>query len=84
MFIRIQVVNLCLETDQMINDYETLTSDLLAWIKQTIEELDDRKFANSLNGVQQQLSTFNTYRNVGKPPKYAHLYNTFRNCYLKV
>ncbi|ESN99908.1 hypothetical protein HELRODRAFT_101195 [Helobdella robusta] len=65
-----KVVNLCLENDQMIADYENLTSDLLTWIKQTIEELNDRNFANSLTGVQQQLSTFNTYRNVGKPPKF--------------
>lgn len=66
-----KVVNLCLENDQMVADYESLTSDLLNWIRLTIEELNDREFVNSLNGVQQQLSTFNTYRNVGKPPKFV-------------
>lgn len=64
-----QVINQCLENDQMINDYETLTSDLLEWIKNTIEVLNERNFANSLTGVQQQLTTFNTYRTVEKPPK---------------
>lgn len=55
----------------MIVDYETLTSDLLEWIKQTIKSLNEREFANSLYGVQQQLAAFNTYRNVEKPPKYV-------------
>jgi len=54
----------------MITDYETLTSDLLEWIQKTITTLNDRQFANSLAGVQQQLATFNGYRTVEKPPKY--------------
>lgn len=53
----------------MTNEYEGLTSDLLEWIEQTIVILNDRQFANSLTGVQQQLSAFNTYRMVEKPPK---------------
>ena len=53
----------------MIHDYESLTSDLLEWIEQTIVVLNDREFANSLQGVQQQLSTFSSYRTVEKPPK---------------
>ncbi len=65
----VQVVNQCLEHDQMINDYESLTSDLLEWIDNTIVVLNDREFANSLTGVQQQLSTFSSYRTVEKPPK---------------
>ena len=64
-----QVINQCLENDEMINQYETLTSDLLEWIENTIQVLNDRQFANSLNGVQQQLGAFNTYRTVEKPPK---------------
>ena len=64
------MINLCLEEDEMINQYETLTSDLLDWIDNTIMVLNDRKFANSLHGVQQQLTSFSTYRTVEKPPKY--------------
>lgn len=58
-----------MENDQLIEEYETLTSDLLQWIEQTINALSDRKFANSLTGVQQQLSAFNNYRTAEKPPK---------------
>ncbi len=53
----------------MIEKYESLASDLLEWIEQTIIILNNRKFANSLVGVQQQLQAFNTYRTVEKPPK---------------
>lgn len=55
----------------MIEKYESLASDLLEWIEQTIIILNNRKFANSLNGVQQQLQAFNTYRTVEKPPKWV-------------
>lgn len=59
-----------MDNDRMIKEYETLTSDLLKWIEQTIEQLGDRDFANSLTGVQQQLAQFNNYRTVEKPPKF--------------
>ena len=55
----------------MINEYETLTSDLLRWIESTIQSLSERDFSNSLAGVQQQLMQFNTYRTVEKPPKFV-------------
>uniref|UniRef100_A0A665VLF3 Spectrin beta chain n=1 Tax=Echeneis naucrates TaxID=173247 RepID=A0A665VLF3_ECHNA len=58
------------ETEKMIDKYETLASDLLTWIEQTIIVLNNRKLANSLTGVQQQLQAFNTYRTVEKPPKF--------------
>jgi len=66
-----KVINQCLENDEMVNQYETFTSDLLEWIENTIRALGDRNFANSLQGVQQQLSAFNTYRTVEKPPKFV-------------
>lgn len=44
-------------------------SDLLQWIERTIEALGDRTFANSLEGVRQQLIQFANYRTVEKPPK---------------
>ena len=64
-----KIVDQALENDRLINEYEGLTSDLLEWIQQTINVLNDRTFANSLQGVQQQLTSFNTYRTVEKPPK---------------
>lgn len=66
-----KVLNQCREYDDMVTDYETLTSDLLAWIRETIESLNSRDFPNSLSGVQNQLALFNTYRNVEKPPKFT-------------
>lgn len=64
-----QVLDQAIETEKMIDKYETLASDLLTWIEQTIIVLNNRKLANSLSGVQQQLQAFNTYRTVEKPPK---------------
>ena len=66
----LQVIDNAINTENSIEEYETLTSDLLEWIEQTIVILSDRQFANSLTGVQQQLAAFNTYRIVEKPPKW--------------
>ncbi|KAM9354581.1 LOW QUALITY PROTEIN: spectrin beta chain, erythrocytic [Pholidichthys leucotaenia] len=65
-----KVLDQAIETEKMIDKYETLASDLLKWIEQTIIVLNNRKLANSLSGVQQQLQAFNTYRTVEKPPKF--------------
>ncbi|XP_064407877.1 spectrin beta chain, non-erythrocytic 1 isoform X2 [Latimeria chalumnae] len=66
-----KVLDYAIEADKLIEKYETLASDLLQWIEQTILTLNDRKLANSLNGVQNQLQAFNTYRTVEKPPKFT-------------
>ncbi|CAH0560832.1 unnamed protein product [Brassicogethes aeneus] len=66
-----KVVGIAMENDRMIKEYESLTSDLLAWIESTIQILGEREFANSLTGVQQQLGQFNNYRTVEKPPKFV-------------
>ncbi|VIO98225.1 beta-G spectrin, identical [Brugia malayi] len=65
-----KVVNELVENEKLINNYERLSSDLLEWIRQTIESLNDRHFVNSLNGVQKQLAEFNNYRTQEKPPKF--------------
>ena len=65
-----QVLDYAIEADQLIEKYETLASELLQWIEQTIFTLNDRQLANSLSGVQNQLQAFNTYRTVEKPPKW--------------
>lgn len=66
-----KVLDYAIEADQLIEKYETLASDLLQWIEQTIHTLNDRQLANSLGGVQNQLQAFNTYRTVEKPPKFT-------------
>ncbi|XP_041353644.1 spectrin beta chain-like isoform X2 [Gigantopelta aegis] len=65
-----KVIDNALDSEKMVEEYEGLTSDLLEWIEQTIVILNDRQFANSLTGVQQQLAAFSTYRVVEKPPKF--------------
>ncbi|XP_061553245.1 spectrin beta chain, erythrocytic isoform X2 [Phycodurus eques] len=65
-----KVLDHSIATEKMVNKYETLASELLAWIEQTVLVLNNRKLANSLSGVQQQLQAFNTYRTVEKPPKF--------------
>eukprot|EP00095_Tigriopus_kingsejongensis_P000631 maker-scaffold275_size226830-snap-gene-1.25 protein:Tk00631 transcript:maker-scaffold275_size226830-snap-gene-1.25-mRNA-1 annotation:"spectrin beta chain" len=65
-----KVVGIDMECDKMIEQYEGFTSDLLKWIENVIEALGERQFANSLRGVQEQLTQFNSYRNVEKPPKF--------------
>ena len=66
LIISLQVIDNALDSEKMIDEYEGLTSDLLEWIEQTIVILNDRQFANSLTGVQQQLAAFSTYRICGK------------------
>ncbi|ESP01600.1 hypothetical protein LOTGIDRAFT_139452 [Lottia gigantea] len=65
-----KVIDGCIDSENTVHEYESLTSDLLEWIEQTIVILNDRQYANSLTGVQQQLAAFNTYRIVEKPPKF--------------
>uniref|UniRef100_A0A671YLR9 Spectrin beta chain n=1 Tax=Sparus aurata TaxID=8175 RepID=A0A671YLR9_SPAAU len=65
------VLDYAIEADQLIEKYETLASELLQWIEQTIVTLNDRQLANSLSGVQNQLQAFNSYRTVEKPPKFT-------------
>ncbi|KAM6970759.1 spectrin family protein isoform 1-T1 [Aplochiton taeniatus] len=66
-----KVLDYAIEADQLIDKYETLASELLQWIEQTILTLNDRQLANSLSAVQNQLQAFNTYRTVEKPPKFT-------------
>uniref|UniRef100_A0A3Q3X8T1 Spectrin beta chain n=1 Tax=Mola mola TaxID=94237 RepID=A0A3Q3X8T1_MOLML len=66
-----KVLDYAIEADQLIEKYETLASELLQWIEQTIVTLNDRQLANSLNAVQNQLQAFNSYRTVEKPPKFT-------------
>lgn len=64
-----QVLDHAMEAEHLVEKYESLASELLQWIEQTIVTLNDRQLANSLSGVQNQLQSFNSYRTVEKPPK---------------
>lgn len=45
-----------IESNEMIEKYDQITSDLLEWIKQTITILSDRNFANSLTGKNEEVA----------------------------
>uniref|UniRef100_A0A8D1WH12 Spectrin beta chain n=1 Tax=Sus scrofa TaxID=9823 RepID=A0A8D1WH12_PIG len=66
-----KVLDHTMEAERLVEKYESLASELLQWIEQTIVTLNDRQLANSLSGVQNQLQSFNSYRTVEKPPKFT-------------
>ena len=68
-FIAPQVIERIKENHELIIEYEKLATDLLEWIQITIVKLSDRKFANTLVGVQQEMLEFNQYRTQEKPPR---------------
>lgn len=57
------------DIENMKEEYDTMATNLLAWIEQTITRLSDRNFPNSLSGMQALMADFKTYRTVEKPPK---------------
>lgn len=58
-----------MEADRLKDDYITLNTKLLEWIALKLKQLDDRKFPNTIEGIQGQLMDFKQYRTVEKPPK---------------
>ena len=60
------------DNDKLVNDYETLVTNLLTWIQKTTVELSDRTFPNTIAEVQTLVAEFNQFRTVQKPPKYVH------------
>ncbi|XP_048516488.1 spectrin beta chain, non-erythrocytic 1 isoform X6 [Dendroctonus ponderosae] len=65
-----KIVSQMVDADKMKGNYDHLTTDLLDWINLKIVELEDRKFPNSLEGIQSLLLAFGQYRTHEKPPKY--------------
>lgn len=68
-FLLDQVLDQVLEVDKIIERYEELAAELLAWIHRTVGLISNQKFANSLSGVQQQLQAFTAYCTLEKPVK---------------
>lgn len=64
-----QVLDQVLEVGKIIERYEELAAELLAWIHRTVGLISNQKFANSLSGVQQQLQAFTAYCTLEKPVK---------------
>ncbi|XP_051631849.1 alpha-actinin-4 isoform X1 [Manacus candei] len=57
------------ENEHLMEDYERLASDLLAWIQRTIPWLESRDPQKTIPAMQQKLEDFREYRRVHKPPK---------------
>lgn len=55
--------------EHMQDDYETLVTSLLEWIRGKTSSLNDRHFDNSLEGIKKDMYKFTEYRVVEKPPK---------------
>ncbi|GMS78986.1 hypothetical protein PENTCL1PPCAC_1161 [Pristionchus entomophagus] len=64
------IMSKIMSADASEDDYETISSDLLDWIRDAIKGLSSRNFPNSLHGIQEQLIIFNQFRNADKPLKY--------------
>lgn len=58
-----------MDVDKMQEDYQTLVTDLLNWIRSKITQLKDRNFPNSVEGIQKEMTTFKDFRVKEKPPK---------------
>ncbi|XP_055956724.1 spectrin beta chain, non-erythrocytic 2 isoform X1 [Patella vulgata] len=65
-----KVLGNMVEVDKMQQEYENLMSNLLEWIQQKINSLNNRNFPNALEGIQKELLMFKEYMTVEKPPKY--------------
>ncbi|XP_050407376.1 alpha-actinin, sarcomeric isoform X1 [Patella vulgata] len=75
-----KVLKINQENERLMEEYERLASDLLAWIKKTKPWLENRITDNTLPGTQHKLEEFRDYRRKHKPPKLedkARLENSF-------
>lgn len=61
------------ENNELVKEYEINATDLMKWIQVTTVTLQERDFANTLVGVQQQMMEFNQFRTQEKPPRYKVL-----------
>ncbi|XP_010218245.1 PREDICTED: spectrin beta chain, non-erythrocytic 4, partial [Tinamus guttatus] len=65
-----KVLDQAMEIEGIMERYEALAAELLAWIQHTIAIISNQKFANSLAGVQQQLQAFTAFCTLEKPVKF--------------
>uniref|UniRef100_A0A8C4YQG1 Spectrin beta, non-erythrocytic 4 n=1 Tax=Gopherus evgoodei TaxID=1825980 RepID=A0A8C4YQG1_9SAUR len=65
-----KVLDQAVEMEKLMERYELLAAELLAWIEHTVGIISNQKFANSLAGVQQQLQAFTTFCTLQKPVKF--------------
>ena len=68
---KMQIIGLMVEIENMKTEYDGMTTALLEWIEKTVVRLSNRSFPNSLPEMQQLMTDFKLYRTVEKPPKYC-------------
>ena len=67
----LKVIEKVRENNKLITEYDVNADELIKWIQVTTIRLQEREFANTLVGVQQQMMEFNQYRTQEKPPRYV-------------
>ncbi|KAJ5079339.1 alpha-actinin-2 [Anaeramoeba ignava] len=66
-----KLAQLTQQNDELKESYVTKASGLKDWIVAKTEEMNEREFPNSLEGMQKKMDEFNEYRTDEKPPKTA-------------
>ena len=66
-----KVVNFTKTTDELKAEYNIKAKELLDWINKKTEELGERDFDNTLDGVKEKINDFNNYKKAEKPEKTA-------------
>lgn len=66
-----KVCHLTAQNDALKADYNASCQSLIDWVRQKINELNDRTFENTLEGVKRQIEAFNDYRKNEKPTQTA-------------
>ncbi|XP_003386482.1 PREDICTED: alpha-actinin-1-like [Amphimedon queenslandica] len=64
-----KVLNINQENEKLMEQYETMASDLLAWIDSVMPWLEDRSPETTLQDAQSRLEEYRQYASVTKPPK---------------
>ncbi|VDN24751.1 unnamed protein product [Gongylonema pulchrum] len=57
------------DNEKMMEDYESMASDLLDWIRRWMPWLSNRSSTESLDAIRKKLDDFRNYRRREKPPR---------------
>jgi hypothetical protein len=63
------VIDFTQANEKIMNTYEERAKALAGWIQKSTDQLNQRDFANHLEGLLQQIQTFNDWKAKEKPPK---------------
>lgn len=73
------VLNRLIDEDKRLERYEWSADELLKWIREKTDMLNERDLPNTVAGVQALQKAFHHFRNVEKPPKCVHRPHTRRH-----